>query len=478
MKFQLREYQLNAVDLLRKEIMNGSKRPILCLPTGAGKTVTFSYLAEMAQNKYRKVGVVCHRKELVEQAKNTMQAYGLNMLSITFGMVQTYVKSPHKIPEMDVCIIDECHIGNFKKFIDILYEKQPFCQIIGATATPISSSKKNPLRNIFTSVVCPVQIPELIESGFLSNITYRKYSINENLLEKNFGGDFTEESQARVFSEKDLRTEIEIISDKTIIFTSSVKQAEKVADICREYGIKTYLVHSKMSEKKRPEIICEYKKHEIDERVVMVNCSILTAGFDDPRINRVIVYRATTSLTLWLQMVGRGSRVINDVKARFVCVDLGGNNNRLGGWEWSRDWPSIFQLQGRNLKDKKAPTKKCVNCDAVIFASQMVCPYCAADQPVKPKEELIGRLEIVPGQTPLPLELRVAFKEMTVKQLLERRKYGSAKTGRPYKMGWVVSQIKERHNAEQLLRELARIKNYKEAWVYMQLNNFQSFKEY
>ena len=476
MEFNLRPYQKKAIDLLRDELRKGSKRPILCLPTGAGKTVTFSHLAEQAQKKLKKVGVVCHRVELVTQARDTMANYGINMLAASFGMVQTYTRSPNKIPKMDLCIIDECHIGNFKRFIEIMEEQQPNCIIIGATATPISASKKKPLRNVFSSVVCPVQIPELIQEDYLSNILYRKYTINEKGLEKNFSGEFTEESQARVFSEVDLITEIEQINDKTILFTSSINQALRVADMCKERGITTYCVHSEMNQKKREPIINAFKKHHITDRSVIVNCSILTAGFDDPSINRVIVYRATTSLTLWLQMVGRGSRVVHDVKSRFVCVDLGGNCDRLGGWEWERDWPKIFDLQGRKLKDKEAPMKKCVSCEAIIYASQIKCPYCGEIQPVKEKKEIKGTVEIVPGRTPLPEHLRGSFQNMTVRQLLERRKYGSAKTGRPYKLGWVVAQIKQRQNAEELLYELARLKNYKASWVQMQLNGFNSIK--
>ena len=470
--FHLRPYQIKAVEQLRSEIINGSKRPILCLPTGAGKTVTFSYLAELAQKKLSKVGVVCHRIELIEQAKETMTAYGLNMHAISFGMVQTYARSPEKIPQMDLCIIDECHIGNFKKFIEIMEETQPMCKIIGATATPLSASKKQPLRNVFSSVIAPVQIPELIKNGYLSNILYRKYSINEADLEKDFNGEFTAESQARVFSEKDLLTEINEINDKTIIFTSSIDQALKVTELCKQANIITFCVHSKMGEKERGKIVSEFKKYDITDKVVIVNCSILTAGFDDPKINRVIVYRATTSITLWLQMVGRGSRVITEVKSRFVCVDLGGNTDRLGGWEWERDWPSIFNLQGRKLKDKEAPTKKCVSCDAVIFASQTVCPYCASPQPIKTKEELYGKLEIVPGLTPIPAHLHKSYSDMTVKELLERQKYGSAKTGRPFKFGWVLSQIKQRRNSEQLMYELARLKGYKPYWAKMQMEGF------
>lgn len=468
MKFNLRPYQKQAIDLVKSEMQKKKNRVILCLPTGAGKTVTFSYLTELAQKKGSKVGVVCHRKELIDQAKSTMESYGLNMSDITFGMVQKYMRNKENIPKMDLCIIDECHIGNFKKFIDVMNEEQPMCKIIGATATPISSSNKNPLRNVFSTVVSPVQIADLIEDNYLSNIIYRKYKIEEDKLEKK-GGDFTSESQSRVFSEKNLITELNQINGKTIIFTPSVKQSQHVAEICERLGLKTYQVYHGMHLNVRKKIISDYKKHDINDKSVMVNCSILTAGFDDPKINRVIVYRATTSMTLWLQMVGRGSRVIPKVKSEFVCVDLGGNLDRLGNWEAQRDWKALFELQGRKLKDKEAPTKKCVSCSAIIFASQSICPYCKAIQPIKPKTEIDGELEIIPGMTPIPKHLLKPYDQMTLDELLERRKYGSKISGKPYDMKWVWNQLKIRPNGETLLYNLALRKKYKNPDYFVQM---------
>jgi len=192
----LRPYQLDSVGLLRSALRDGAKRPILGLPTGAGKTVTFAYLLDLALKKGSRVGVVAHRIELIEQAKATVEAYGLDSSQIHFGMVQTYVRSPHKIPAMDLCIIDETHVGNFRRFIDLL---PTYTQVIGVSATPIGASKQNPLNKIFDKVVFPVQISELIEAGYLSRPEYHIWKLDETALQKDFAGEFTTESQAQVF---------------------------------------------------------------------------------------------------------------------------------------------------------------------------------------------------------------------------------------------------------------------------------------
>ena len=461
MKFTLRPYQTEAVTLLRDDIRLGSDRPILCLPTGAGKTVTFSHLAEMAQRKGSRVGVVCHRTELVSQAKETMEAYGINPYMITYGMVQTYVRSPHKIPPMDLCIIDECHTGNFRKFVDLLPES---VKIIGVTATPIGSSKKKPLRDVFTSVIAPVQINELIEDGFLSKPVYHVWKIAETTLVK-VGGEYTAESQSKVFSKTDLLNAYNRRVGKTLIFCSSIAQTVEIYETIT--GIQdhapAYMVHSKMNTKEREAIISEYKATPDS---TMINCGILTAGFDDPPITTVIVYRATTSLALWLQMCGRGSRV-TPIKKRFYIFDMGNNRERLLAWEVNRDWSALFDLQGRNPKEGEIPLKKCPSCEGFIYASAKVCPLCEAVQPIKTKVEMMAdEIQVIGDYSELPLHLKKPQSEMTVIELIERALCGSPSTGLPYRNGWILAEMKSRENATELFHEFAALKGYKQSWIY------------
>jgi len=460
MKFTLRPYQVKTLDLLRKEIIKGKKRPILCLPTGAGKTVTFSQLTEASLAKGTKVLVVCHRKELIVQAKQTMYNYGIDISKVKFGMVQTLVRSPHKIPEFDLCIIDECHIGNFRKFIELNPDKI----YIGATATPVSSSPKKPLRKLFDVVINPVQIKELITLGYLSPPDYRIYTLDESKLERNSVGEFSESSQEEAFSGcfANIDDAYKHKTGKTIIFTPSVKMAQQV----QESIPSSFIAHSKMTTEERDYNIKRFKDSKDG---TIVNCSILTAGFDDPEIKTVILFRATTSLSLYLQMVGRGSRIANG-KSSFLIIDLGNNMERFGKWEEDRNWYQYFQLQGLKTHDKKgvAMTKSCPQCDALLYTSIRVCTECGYEFPEKDKLEATEVVEIKYGE--VPESLRKPIEQMTVKELIERQKIGSKSMNRPYKINWVVNQIKNRQNAVQLLNELAEIKGYKKSWIYRQLN--------
>lgn len=462
MKFTLRPYQTHTTQLLRESLTNAPQgKPIMCLPTGAGKTVTFSYLIEQAQRKHKRVAVVCHRTELIEQARSTVEAYGLNPLLITFGMVQTYVRSPHKIPEVDLVIIDECHIGNFRTFINLLPET---VTVIGATATPISSSNKNPLRTVFTDVVSPVQIRELIDAGYLARPVYHIYECDSTALRK-VGGEFTPESQAKVFDISNLIEAVQKRVGKTIIFCASIDAVlNAVGHIKNELGIDAYYVHSKMKQAERAERIEAFKSSSDG---IIINCGILTAGFDDPQIQTVIVYRATTSVALWLQMCGRGSR---PAFPKFYIFDLGGNTERLLAWEANRNWKEIFKLQGRKLKDKEAPMKKCVSCQAVIFASARKCSYCGTEQPTNtappPKAD---RVRIISDYGELPSHLNRPYSDMSVAELVERASYGSPNTGRPFKIGWIVGQLRGRATFCADMKELARIKGYSDGWIWQQM---------
>jgi len=467
MIFTLRPYQKNTVSLLRDCILKNKATPkfspIICLPTGAGKTVTFSYLAEQAQRKGSRVGIVCHRKELIHQAEKTMKAYGLNPLMLSFGMVQTYVRSPHKIPPMDICIIDEAHFGNFRRFVDLLPTS---VLVIGATATPIGASKKKPLNQVFSDVVCPVQISELIKDGYLSKPIYHVWEVDESKLVKDFTGEFSEASQAKVFSLDILKQAYDRRVGKTIIFCSSIRQSEAAKEAIGE-GSNVFLVHSKMSENERDQIVSIFKE---TPGATIINCGILTAGFDEPSIETVIVYRATTSTALWLQMCGRGSRVIDGIKDRFYIFDMGNNHKRLLAWEVDRDWSALFHLQGKKLTDKAAPMKKCASCEAVIYASMMICPYCQAAQPVKTKADITAnKIRIIDSYSELPSHLQKRYDEMSVNELIERAAYGSPQTGSPFKIGWILANIKQRENYPDLVAEFAKIKGYKDGWVLRQL---------
>ena len=164
----LRPYQSKAINLTR-EAFKKSKRVVLCLPTGAGKSIIFSTIARITAENGKRVLILTHRTELKSQA----EGYGNKGESITVVMIETFwnrVKKSHVNPaDFDLVIIDEAHIGNFRKVVEVLPDS---VYLIGATATPLSKPK---MRTLYHDIVCPVGISELIEQGYLArpNFTFQ-----------------------------------------------------------------------------------------------------------------------------------------------------------------------------------------------------------------------------------------------------------------------------------------------------------------
>ena len=118
---------------------------------------------------------------------------------------------------------------------------------------------------------------------------------------------------------------------------------------------------------------------------ILVNCGIATTGFDCPDIEVVVVNRATKSVALWLQMVGRASRTTPS-KTAFTILDFGENVTRLGFWQEPRDWGHLF-LNPKKKGEGVAPVKDCPACGFVAYASARICANCGAEFAPNPKTE-------------------------------------------------------------------------------------------
>jgi len=160
---------------------------------------------------------------------------------------------------------------------------------------------------------------------------------------------------------------------KAIVFCVNIEATKATAlQFVRKLGLdRVYAVHSQQSTELRGQIMADYIASKDG---VLVNCGIATTGFDCPDIEVVVVNRATQSVALWLQMVGRGSRPAPN-KDAFTILDFGENVHRLGFWQEPRDWSKAFE--GTEKKGTGvAPVKDCPCCGAVLYASARFCEFC------------------------------------------------------------------------------------------------------
>lgn len=512
---QLRNYQERSLNGIRLEFSQGKKKVILCAPTGAGKTVMFSSMAQQTLSKSleRRVLILTDRKELLSQAGGTLGTFGIHSESIKagskvnhrarcfVGMVETYYNRLKKLHDesllnpsvlassylnsFDLVIMDEAHKGTFFKVFDLwkLMNYHPFT--IGATATPKSARKSDPLSNYFDALVNEVQIPELVDAGFLSPcITYAP-KMDRSKLKKD-GKDYSEQSQfdamaTRVVYEDLLKRYGEICERynaghpmQTVCFNINVRHSKETTRLFNDAGIPAIHIDGTTPDEIRDQAIKDYKAGLYK---VICNVGILNAGFDDPFTRCVIFNRATSSVQLWLQSCGRGSRIAKG-KENFIILDMGSNWKELQLWDSDRDWNSIWKGQKPNEGTGVAPMKECSECDGLVRISLMVCPHCGNPFPVKakpkPKETEFAAITAADLPTELTAAQKATLKLATKSNLpkLPVDMLVEIQDLKKYKAGWLLYVINDRAESEEQfmdeLKQVATLRNYRPGWIARQ----------
>jgi superfamily II DNA or RNA helicase len=404
---QLRPYQQAAIDKLRAAFGQGHKRVILCAPTGAGKTVMFSAIAEGAMKKGKRVMIVTDRGELLWQAGGalnnlaivpeliTAETSRLNPSQRIFvAMIETIYRRRNQadyrmlLESVDLFIFDECHKRTFDKLLPSLPES---ALVLGATATPWREGKGTSMRDVYSAMVEASTIPSLIHEGYLAKPSY--YSVPIDLREvKTKGGDYDADSLAEVYSRSQIYKGVVTNynrwakGSKAILFAPNLASAEEVWQEFTSAGLPTIALNGSAGLVERRNALKWYKE---TAGAILINVGLFTTGFDEPSIETVILYRATKSLPLFLQMVGRGSRTCEG-KTSFRVLDFGNNLYRFGMWDEDRDWTK----PPKKHRDGVAVYKNCPKCDAFIYASARVCEYCGAEIP-KTEREVLQELAIL-----------------------------------------------------------------------------------
>ena len=511
-------YQNEGVQLIRANFAKGHKRVLFCLPTGGGKTVVFSYLvwATLQKNPKARVLILTDREELLKQSGGTLSKFGLTWFPISakeklnpfanvyVGMVETFynrAKKYHHLLDMDLVIIDEAHRGNFKKLFPLFKERT---YVIGPTATPISANQKDPLNKYYQSIVCTVTTQQLIDRCALVPAVTISAKIDTSGL-KEERGEYTDESQIQVLGKREVYdgvvSKYKQYGDgkKAIIYNINVEHSLEVTSRFLEEGIEAEHVDGETPDDVRIAIFARYKSGQTK---VLCNVGVATTGFDDPSTEVIIINRATTSLTLWLQMCGRGGRLCPEIgKTHFTLIDMANNWKYLGLWADDRDWEAIFyEASAKKKKAKKgvAPVKSCPSCDAIIGISASTCEYCGHEFE-KPKPNIVEEVEFgIVDVTPKD------WVNLTVEQLVR------VQALKKYKLGWILHQLRDRSKMTERRKEieplkekdlkqyesqlsiirtfevstyekhlvaLAEIKGYKKSWVKREIGNYLNREE-
>lgn len=405
----LRQYQRDINNAIYKELfINNKNSVIMQSATGSGKTITFISFAKYFQEKFnKKVLIITHRKELLIQTKNVLNedcffiADGTKHINYYknyyLAMAESLSRRANKIDWsiFGLIIIDEAHIGNFTKLFPFF---EPTTKLIGATATPITNK---PLSLLYNDIVCGIEPEKLIELKNLvpsKNFVFNTQKIKDAKF-KITAGEYNEKEQFELLSQeyyvKNVVKEYIRLANglKAIIFNVNIKHSKLVTEEFKRQGFDIKEFYGDTDNIER-ELIKKWFKET--PNAIISSVGVLTTGFDEPSIECVILNRATTSLALYLQMVGRGTRPFND-KKEIIVLDFGNNVQMFDVYEASRDWNSYF-LNGKINKkngDGVAPVKECSSCNALIPARATICKYCnaiqvsLADVKYDPKEVLL-----------------------------------------------------------------------------------------
>lgn len=466
---ELRPYQMESVNELSKGFKN-NLRQILCLPTGAGKTVTFSDIVRRAVSKKTQCLILTDRVELFEQtfkaldnhltqeiqvlqAKSKIENFNCHSL-VTVAMVETMKRRFIFGYDPTLIIIDEAHKGNFTAII----EKFQYAKVIGATATPVGKH----IFKLYSNIVQNIDIPELIEQSYLSPV--KAFQMQDDFSDvKMKGHDYEEKSLYEHFNKSKLYAGVvkewkeKTLNKKTIVFNVNIEHAEKQTDEFISNGISSECVTSDTPKHERERILEAFKNNEF---LVLNNCGILTTGYDEPSIEVVIMNRATKSLALWLQCCGRGSRIFLN-KQFFTVLDFGMNHTEHGRWDEPRKWKL---KEKKKSKEKAAPLKTCPGCDAMLFVSASTCVHCGFVYPVIEGSDELNQGVMVEVKSSVPLELR--GKKIGDCNVEELAKLQTSKRYKPVFIWRVV-----RSKGEGSIKDYAKIFGYKHGWIKRQIED-------
>jgi superfamily II DNA or RNA helicase len=468
--FELRDYQADLLDRLQDLWSTGTKRVLLQLATGGGKTICLATVIERALARGQNCLVVVHREELLTQtlakvAAITGQAAGIikaghrpdHNSPVQVASVATLVNRLDQYPAFDVLILDECHHSSsqtWRKVIDHFSNSL----LLGVSATPIRMDGSG-FRDIFDVLISGVTMAELIAHGHLSQFRYYAPAngLNLNGL-RTRAGEYTRESIEAANSA------IEVAGDclkayqdylwgkQTLIFAVSVAHSREIAASFSANGVPAAHLDGRDDPQLRATTMNAFRRGEIR---VLTNCALFTEGLDVPGIEAVILARPTKSLGLWLQMVGRALRP-SPGKDHAIIIDLGENWTRFGLPADDREWSLngvAKRSRGKLEKDENGEV-----IEVVEVPEELTVDLQASN---------LELMEVIPTKPEPALSAEELTQwEQRLDQLVATMKE------RNYKPGWLAFRLGELKPPLEVWRKAGKLQGFKPGWAFHKHQEF------
>lgn len=435
---QPRHYQLEAVDAVFDYWSEEDGNPLVDLATGTGKSLSFAMLMKRLVEGWPDLRVCCatHVAELIEQnylellgawpfAPAGIYSAGLGRrdakAQILFAGIQTVWNKVEQIGHVDVLMVDECHLipananTMYGKFIAALLAINPDMKIVGFTATiyRLDSGRLDEGEDrLFDKVVYTYGIADGIREGYLAPLSSKPTATGFDLRGVGrVGGEYNlKKLQAAVDKDEITQAAVaEIVAKGAdrrswLVFCAGVEHALHVRDAIRSHGISCETITGDTPAGERRSILEAYKAYEIR---ALTNNSVLTTGFNHKGVDLIAGMRNTLSLSLYVQMMGRGTRPLyapgyplDTVEQRLAAIAAGPKPNCLvldfAGLVRKHGPVDMVEPKRPGKGEGEAPVKQCPECQELVHASLRVCSCCGFEFPESEKPRHEASADIIP----------------------------------------------------------------------------------
>jgi len=351
----LRDYQQVMLDRLQ-EAWTKVRSVMVQMPTGTGKTIILADVVrqEMRNGKSGGILIVAHRRELIDQIRQTIAKDEVVVTSIQ--------KLSKNLDEVDIepqlVIVDEAHHAVAKTY-RMLWEKWPEARFLGLTATPCRLNGA-PFTDLFDTLLQSWSIQEFIEKGWLSDFEYVSAAPDSeamrqvaSLHKRGADGDYQTKEMATVMDVPEsvahlYRTYREFVDGKKgIVYAIDRQHAQHIAEYYQQQGVQAAVIDAKTPAEERRQLVWDYRNNGLK---VLINVDIFSEGFDCPEVEFIQLARPTLSLSKYLQQVGRGMR-ISEGKEAVTILDNVGLYQTFGLPTDERDWRLMFngKMAGKGI---------------------------------------------------------------------------------------------------------------------------------
>lgn len=405
-------------------------------PTGFGKTVVFSYIAQHAQARGNRVMILAHRQELLDQISTSLQRFnvphgfiaagypGHSRAMVQVGSTPTVVRRTTQVATPDLIVVDEAHHATPKNTLGQVLAAFPRARVLGVTATPVRLSGEG-MGEVFDRMVLGPSTADLIDAGRLSPVrVYAPPGIDTSGLHMR-GGDYAVNELVAAADKPTITGDAVdhyrrlAHGKRAVAFCISVDHAQHVADAFCSAGYSAVRIDGRMDRHERRRIVEAFRQGDIG---VLTSCDLISEGFDLPAIEVGISLRPTASTGLWLQQVGRCLRIAPG-KGDALILDHAGNTLRHGLPTEPREWSLDGREERRTRTKAERPVsvRICSVCFSASRAGVSVCGSCGHPFPVQARKvaSVDGELQEITAARILTPEQRRAKQEQGAAQSLQ-----------------------------------------------------------